>query len=197
MLSMTAADCSIRVTRAISGPGRPAMTAALFVAALLLAGCAGKPQPAAVPQDEATLGTLPLPPGPLQCVPYARLVSGIAIRGDAWTWWDAADGRYRRGSQPRPGAVLVFHRTNRLPFGHVAVVQRQVDPREILITHANWGSTPATRGRATRDVRVVDVSPGNDWSRLRVWNAELAVFGQPYLAQGFIYPAAYASAESF
>ena len=23
----------------------------------------------------------------LQCVPYARIVSGVAIRGDALTWW--------------------------------------------------------------------------------------------------------------
>ena len=30
----------------------------------------------------------------LQCVPYARDVSGIQIYGDAHTWWDQAQGRY-------------------------------------------------------------------------------------------------------
>ena len=28
----------------------------------------------------------------LQCVPYARQVSGIRIFGDAHTWWDQAEG---------------------------------------------------------------------------------------------------------
>jgi len=26
---------------------------------------------------------------PLQCVPYARQLSGLDIRGDAWSWWPA------------------------------------------------------------------------------------------------------------
>jgi len=41
--------------------------------------------------------------------------SGIALRGDAWTWWDAAAGRYERGHAPRSGSVLVLSRTSRLP----------------------------------------------------------------------------------
>jgi hypothetical protein len=35
-------------------------------------------------------------------------------------------------------------------------------------------------------VRVIDVSPGNDWSELRVWNG--SDFGKSYPAAGFIYP---------
>jgi hypothetical protein len=38
----------------------------------------------------------------------------------------------------------------------------------------------------TSDVRVIDISPGNDWSALRVWNG--AGFGKVYPAHGFIYP---------
>ena len=34
--------------------------------------------------------------GGLSCVPYARARSGIALRGDAWQWWEAAEGRYAR-----------------------------------------------------------------------------------------------------
>jgi len=44
----------------------------------------------------------------LQCVPYAREVSGIQIYGDAWTWWSQAEGRYARGHAPRAGAVVTF-----------------------------------------------------------------------------------------
>ena len=36
-----------------------------------------------------------------ECVPFARAASGIQIYGDAWTWWDQADGRYKRGTSPR------------------------------------------------------------------------------------------------
>jgi surface antigen len=140
------------------------------------AACAEAPQPA----------MLPPPTQPLQCVPYARQVSGIDIRGDAWTWWTQAGARYARGSAPRAGAVLAFKRTRALPLGHVAVVTRLVHGREILITHANWGAGAATRGRVARDVRVIDISPGNDWSELRVWNG--AGFGRVYPAHGFIYP---------
>ncbi|GAA3271795.1 hypothetical protein GCM10020258_47310 [Sphingomonas yabuuchiae] len=35
-----------------------------------------------------------------QCVPFARQASGIAIYGDAWTWWSKAEGKYPRGRTP-------------------------------------------------------------------------------------------------
>src|SRR3982750_346249 len=73
-----------------------------------------------------------------QCVPFARAASGIQIYGDAWTWWDQADGRYARGHRPESGAVIVFARSARLPLGHVAVVSRVVEKRVVLLTHANW-----------------------------------------------------------
>ncbi|HXD02460.1 MAG TPA: CHAP domain-containing protein, partial [Novosphingobium sp.] len=52
-------------------------------------------------------GSANLPPY-LQCVPYARAVSGVLIFGDARTWWDQADGRYARGTTPKVGAVMTF-----------------------------------------------------------------------------------------
>src|SRR4051794_32221196 len=45
---------------------------------------------------------------PLQCVPFARAVSGITLFGDAWRWWSEAAGRYGRGHRPQPGGVLSF-----------------------------------------------------------------------------------------
>jgi hypothetical protein len=160
-----------------------------FLGAVLLLGlaaCASRPP--APTGGEGEFPLLPPPSTPLSCVPYARAVSGIDIRGDAWTWWGQAEGRYLRGRQPQPGAVLVFTRTKRLPRGHVSVVTRVVSRREILVTHANWGSSRATRGRVSQNVRIVDISPGNDWSQLKVWNADIDDFGLPYAAQGFIYP---------
>jgi surface antigen len=154
---------------------------------LLLAGCAGeRPGPAvAVPQVVLPSPAAPLV-GPVQCVPYARQQSGIALRGDAWTWWEQAGGRYARGKAPRAGAVLVFARTRKLLHGHLSVVTRVVHARELLVTHANWSSSAATLGRVTHDVRVIDISPANDWSELRVWNG--SGFGMVYPAKGFIYP---------
>jgi hypothetical protein len=153
---------------------------------LALTACAGHaPTSTMLPPTAPTAPQVTLPPlpkGPLECVPYARHVSGIAIRGDAWTWWKQAAPHYGRGRVPRPKAVLVFSRTRALPHGHVAVVTDLVHGREILVTHANW----ANHGRVTRDVRVIDISPGNDWSELRVWNG--AGFGKVYPAHGFIYP---------
>src|SRR4051812_27488985 len=62
-----------------------------------------------------------------QCVPFARAASGIQIYGDAWTWWNQAEGKYDRGHAPKVGSVIVFAKTSRLPLGHVAVVSRVVE----------------------------------------------------------------------
>src|SRR5262245_54809989 len=45
---------------------------------------------------------------PQQCVPYARNHSGVAIWGDAYTWWDQAAGRFGRTRRPVTGAVMVI-----------------------------------------------------------------------------------------
>ena len=57
-----------------------------------------------------------------QCAPYARLVSGVEIHGNANTWWNQAEGKYQRGSVPKVGAVLAFAASRRMPIGHVAMV---------------------------------------------------------------------------
>ena len=101
----------------------------------------------------------------LQCVPYARQVSGIQIYGNASTWWDQANGRYARGDAPTVGAVLAFEPTSSMPFGHVAVVTKIIDDRHILLDHANW-SGPGVIDRAAL---AVDVSEAGDWSSVRVW----------------------------
>ena len=123
-----------------------------------------------------------------QCVPFAREASGIQIYGDAWTWWDQADGRYRRGDEPRVGAVVVFARTGRLPLGHVAVVSRVVESRVVMLTHANWSRVGGERGHAEQDVTLFDVSPDNDWSRVKVWFRDSdGLGGTVYPVYGFIY----------
>ena len=57
----------------------------------------------------------------LQCVPFARSESGVEIRGNAKTWWAQAAGEYKRGHEPRKGAVMAFAATRGMPLGHVAV----------------------------------------------------------------------------
>lgn len=125
---------------------------------------------------------------PIQCVPYARKISGIEIYGNAHTWWDQAHPRYSRGYLPQPGAVLVLARTDRMRHGHVAVVRRIVNNRTIEVAHSNWGSDFETRRMAYDAMRVEDLSPNNDWSLVRFWNYHIGSYGLPYAARGFIYP---------
>ncbi len=148
---------------------------------LSAAGCAQRPR------EPSEAAAAPLPAG-ISCVPFARALSGIALAGDAHLWWHAAARRYRRGTVPVPGAVLVFRRSARLPQGHLAVVVRTVGPREIRVTHANWASGSA-RGQVAEDQSVVDVSPRNDWSSVRVWHPASGTLGVTvFPAWGFILP---------
>lgn len=128
-------------------------------------------------------------PAYLQCVPYARQVSGIAIYGDAHTWWGQAEGRYARGLAPRVGAVMAFKPHGNMVLGHVAAVSRIVDSRTVLLRHANWSLINGRRGQIENDVRAIDVSPENDWSQVRVWFDPIQNLGSTHWpVQGFIYP---------
>lgn len=125
----------------------------------------------------------------LQCVPYARALSGVIIYGDAHTWWGQAEGKYDRGDAPKVGAVLAFQPYGNMRLGHVAAVRRVVDDRTIIISHANWSTIGGVRGHIEEDVRAVDVSEDNDWSRVRVWyTPNEAMGGTAWPAHGFIYP---------
>ena len=128
----------------------------------------------------------------LSCVPYAREESGIGLKGDAWTWWSAAAGQYERGRDPREGAVVVFKKHGGMSRGHVAVVAQVLNPRKLLIDHANWApSRSHRRGAVSKQVMVTDVSPGNDWTQVKVWNAASGELGsKTYPIYGFIYPRA-------
>ena len=167
-----------------------------LAALALLAGCATpKPAPEAVsvpmppPKQEpslASLQTYRVSPGTgTQCVPYARTRSGIKIFGDAYTWWNTAEGQYARGNLPLVGSVLVLSKTKRLRRGHVGVVTAIVSEREIRLDHANWQPDAIITNMA-----VMDVSPANDWTQLRFWNKDARMWGRIYPARGFIYNAA-------
>ncbi len=119
----------------------------------------------------------------LQCVPYAREHSGIALVGNALTWWNKAAGAYERGYRPEVGAVLNFRATGRMNLGHVAVVSRVVDSRNMQIDHANWSS----RGAISRNISVIDVSANNDWTAVRVALPRGDDYGSVYPTYGFIY----------
>lgn len=120
----------------------------------------------------------------LQCVPYARRLTGISIFGDAHTWWKQAQGRYARGHQPREGAVLAIKPYANSKLGHVAAVSKVVDARTILISHANWSGP----GKIEKNVTALDVSPQNDWSQVRVWYGPTRKLGTTkWPVAGFIY----------
>lgn len=161
-----------------------------------LAACASVPSPirGALPESPRTMSA-PYEPeaaprvtdarADLQCVPFAREASGVAIYGNANTWWRQAEGRYPRSSSPSPGSVLVVQGYNNPRRGHVAVVRRVVSERLIIIDHANW----LNAGEVSVDVPVLDVSPANDWSEIRVWHIPGEHWGgRVYDVQGFIHP---------
>jgi hypothetical protein len=71
-------------------------------------------------------------------------------------------------------------------LGHVAVVSRVINAREVEIDHANWWG-PGTHGGIAHNVPVVDVSEANDWSAVRVGLGRSGDFGSVYPTYGFIY----------
>jgi hypothetical protein len=114
------------------------------------------------------------------CVPFARNLSGVEIRGNAGTWWGQACEAYERGHEPEVGAVLAFSATRKLPMGHVAVVSKVIADREIELDHANWHRSQISLG-----MTVVDVSEANDWSAVRV-ESQPGSLGRVYPIDGFI-----------
>jgi len=119
----------------------------------------------------------------LSCVPYARLRSGLQIFGDAKLWWGKAKDIYGQLATPVKEAVMVFSGTGRLKRGHVAVVTEVISPREIKVDHANWQN----HGEIDLNMPVLDVSPDNDWTEVRVWNVNTNSFGSHiYKISGFI-----------
>lgn len=187
-MSMTQVRCAR--TASLPRPVAPLGVALALTLGLLSACATPTPQVASLPSEPPPTADANNAPYSvdysvnLQCVPYARLRSGIGIFGDAHTWWQTAAGRYARGKAPEPGAVLVLSRSKRLYYGHVAVVTRRVNAREIRVDHANW-----QRGTVITGMPVIDVSPNNDWTQLRFWNQEASAWGSIYPAVGFIYNA--------
>jgi len=170
--------------------GKPHILTALALAWLLASG-AGPARADTIADGDrlADGGASDLPPY-LQCVPYARQVSGIQIHGDARTWWDQAADKYARGTSPQVGAVMAFQPHGRMELGHVAAVSRIIDSRTVLLRHANWSVINGRRGQIENDVAAVDVSSDNDWSEVRVWYAPIQALGSTHWpVQGFIYPA--------
>ncbi|QCO02016.1 CHAP domain-containing protein [Azospirillum argentinense] len=118
------------------------------------------------------------------CVRTLRSISDFEIRGDAWTWWNTAADQYERDKRPALGSVLVFKRSQRLGRGHVSLVSHIIDRRTIEVDHS-WLDGRGLR----RNMRVVDVSPRNDWSAVRVWHEPSDQLGlRVYTTYGFILP---------
>ena len=139
--------------------------------------------PARLPVVAAAAPSVETPLHRLFCVEYARARSGLAVFGDAKHWWDRAKNLYARASHPVEEAVMVFSGSKRLKRGHVAVVTEIVSPRQIIVDQANWQN----HGEIDHATPVLDVSAGNDWSLVRVWDIRSGGFGaHVYAVSGFI-----------
>lgn len=159
---------------------------ALLAIGAVLAACSARPDRTVSvpgPGDVAPLVRVVETSRPLECVPYARSQSRIDLKGDAWTWWNAAEGRYDRGNTPEPGAVLVLKRQGGMR-GHLAVVTGVGGNRVVVANHANW----LNEGRIFENTPIMDVSEAGDWSAVRVWYPPGRTWGKRvYAAHGFIY----------
>ena len=163
--------------------GFPVRFAAVIALCVLTAACASAPDS----YSDSTSGWRGADSSetPLQCVPYARDHSQVKIYGDAADWWAKAEGIYAREEAPRLGSILVLTGYAGPHRSHVAVVTAMVSSREIRVDHANW----LNDGAVFTDDPVVDVSPDNDWSQVRVFNERIGAWGtRTYLVQGFIGP---------
>jgi surface antigen len=170
--------------------------AAVAAVAFSLAACASTPPSAPASIADVILGAdratptddtprMVTPDRPTQCVPYARERSGIALYGNAYTWWEQARGRYEQDDEPTEGSVIILAGYNGPKSGHVAVVARVVSSREIRVDHANWMND----GKLYLNTPVIDVSPDNDWTQVRVWNTRDGHLGTTtYSVRGFIAP---------
>lgn len=156
----------------------------LCVLAAGLAGCASPEMPFPPPPAEpARTAAVEPRQAPLQCVPFARDHSDVKIYGDAWTWWGQASGKYPENPSPQSGSVMVLNGYAGPQRAHVAVVRQIISPREIRVDHANW----LDDGSIYLNDPVVDVSAGNDWSQVRVFNIKAGAWGgKVYPVQGFI-----------
>ena len=139
------------------------------------------------PKGEPITGPPRIIPAPaMQCVPFARLRSGVNITGDANVWWQQASTLgYGESNRPDPGDVMVLKVSPEGARGHVAFVKRVVSSREIYVDHANWHG----RQEVAVDIPVIDVSPNNDWSEVRVFWVDSGQMGaRAYGVEGFIRP---------
>lgn len=148
-------------------------------------GASGRPQAERMPDFDGAMPEVTDYTANLQCVPFARQVSGVAIYGNANTWWSQAAGRYPRSNSPAYGSVFVMRGYNTSARGHVAVVTHIDSSRLIRVDQANW----LNGGEISRGVPVMDVSPNNDWTEVRVWHIPGGHWGgRVYNADGFIHP---------
>lgn len=177
----------------------PARALCLGLAAAALTACASVPAPISagggygrgpivedrLPEIETEDARVSDYSANLQCVPFARQLSGVEIYGNANTWWTQAAGRYPRSNQPAFGSVFVMHGYNTTARGHVAVVTHVDSSRLIRVDQANW----LNGGEISRSVPILDVSPNNDWTEVRVWHIPGGHWGgRIYRADGFIHP---------
>lgn len=173
----------------------PARALCLGLATAALAACATTPAPVSAGRYGPASERLPAVDGGgarvtdyaanLQCVPFAREASGVQIFGNANTWWAQAAGRYPRSNVPAFGSVFVLHGYNTTARGHVAVVTEIESSRVIRVDQANW----LNGGEISRGVPILDVSPNNDWTEVRVWHIPGRQWGaRVYRADGFIHP---------
>ncbi len=168
----------------MSGLARTAVAAGLFA---LVSACAQSPTQLGINAERQSLAlrevaNLRARGQRVWCVPYARNLSGVEIRGNAKTWWAKARNTYDRGSEPVVGAVMSFRATSGMPLGHVAVVAGIVSEREVVVNHANW-----LPNEVSLKMGVKDVSKNNDWTLVRV-ESQPGQYGNFYPVNGFIYP---------
>ena len=104
--------------------------------------------------------------------------SGIELSGNAARGGTTLPACMSGALAPEVGSILNFRaRPGTCGWATVAVVTNVISPRHIEIDHANWGAP----GRISRNIDVVDVSPSNDWTDVRVALSQSEDYGKRLL----------------
>jgi CHAP domain len=82
-----------------------------------------------------------------QCTYYAAMRRDVTWGGNAWSWFQAANGIRPEGHIPVAGAIVVFHTGW---FGHVANVERVNPDGSFVISEMNYYDNGGGWGRIDR-----------------------------------------------
>jgi hypothetical protein len=140
---------------------------------------------------------------------YVKTETGVTnIEGAAYLWSALAKkSLYGIEKAPRIGSILVINKTKvldaenvaigELPTGHLSIVTKLVDARNITVKHANLSTALKFDGKILTTFKIQDVSVKNDWSLVKLQYGTSGWTEANYPTLGFIATVPYKISVSY